>query len=209
MLWRVHVLGIEEMLNGISWNRFDELLAYDPETGFLTWKKEQRGRKVGGRAGCVNARGYVYIAVYGQNLMAHRIAWFLVHKVPPTFVDHINRNPTDNRLCNLRLCNKTQNNGNAKLRKDNISGYRGVSWIEARNVWIARIRANGRNIYLGTFRTPEAAARAYDNAAYDYFGEFAATNFEIDLFEDTPVISIRRCRTKRVIEAERLLGLID
>lgn len=92
---------------------------------------------------------------------------------PPGYmVDHINGDRTDNRRENLRLCDPA---GNSRNRRPNAGKtYKGISPSGRR--WRARIRCNGKNLHLGTFDTPEEAARAYDAAASDLFGEFASLN---------------------------------
>ncbi len=94
-----------------------------------------------------------------------------------TDTDHRNHNGIDNQRRNLRKCNKMQNQQNAKLRIDSKSGYKGVGQVSGSKTWQARIRNMGELIYLGTFPTAIKAAKAYDEAAINYFGEFANTNF--------------------------------
>jgi hypothetical protein len=81
-----------------------ETWSYDPEDGHLRWRKKIGPFvEVGAVAGTVTRRGYVEVKAYGRNHMAHRIIWLLVYgRWPPEHIDHINRNPTDNRLVNLR-----------------------------------------------------------------------------------------------------------
>jgi len=90
-----------------------------------------------------------------------------------SFVDHANGNGLDNRRSNLRPADRSKNSANSKLPHDSTTGYKGVS----RHGWTAQIVTSGRQIHLGTFDTPEAAARAYDRAAVEHFGEFARLNF--------------------------------
>lgn len=88
-------------------------------------------------------------------------------------IDHINRNASDNRLSNLRKCNKSTNGINADLKKNNTSGYTGV-WFDGRtNKWSAEIKVNRKKISLGRFDDIEDAATARAAAAVKYFGEFA------------------------------------
>lgn len=94
-------------------------------------------------------------------------------------VDHINRNKLDNRRSNLRVCSDSENLHNSKLRVDSKSGYKGVSWYKAYKKWVANIQLDGRLKFLGYFESPEAAARAYDEASLERFGEFARPNFPV------------------------------
>jgi hypothetical protein len=93
-------------------------------------------------------------------------------------VDHINGNPLDNRKCNLRLCNIAQNLWNQKKSKNNTSGYKGVYIVKKGTPrYLAMITLNKKLTYLGTFKEIADAAKAYDRAAVENFGEFARLNF--------------------------------
>ena len=89
-------------------------------------------------------------------------------------VDHINGDRLDNRRCNLRIATDHQNRVNKKRYSTNKSGYKGVT--KRRGMFCARITVNGVRITLGEFRNPIDAARAYDLAAIQNFGEFARVN---------------------------------
>lgn len=95
----------------------------------------------------------------------------------PVCVDHIDGNGLNNQKSNLRICSAQQNLRNSGLRRDNSTGYKGVSFSISNKGFMATIRYNNKKIYLGTFLTPEEAARAYDEAAKRLHGEFARTNF--------------------------------
>ena len=92
-------------------------------------------------------------------------------------VDHVNRNGLDNRRMNLRPATTSQNNANQGIRRDNTSGFKGVSWEAANRRWHARIRSDGKLHSLGRYATREEAALAYDAAATEFFGEYAHLNF--------------------------------
>lgn len=90
-------------------------------------------------------------------------------------VDHINGDGLDNRRSNLRVCTKAQNQQNARIRRDNTSGYKGVIWYKRYAKWSAHIRSNGKLQNLGYFRCPTAAAVAYAKASATLRGEFGRT----------------------------------
>lgn len=91
--------------------------------------------------------------------------------------DHINRNPLDNRKCNLRRATNAENNRNKGPQKNNKSGYKGVSWHTASQKWTAAIKIpDGKYLNLGLFLTAEDAAKAYNEAAVRYHGPYAYQN---------------------------------
>ena len=82
----------------------------------------------------------------------------------------------DNRRANLRLVTPSQSRAGLGLRRDNASGYRGVTWAAKRGRWQAQIQVEGKRHFLGYFTDKDDAARAYDAAAVEAFGEFAQRN---------------------------------
>lgn len=94
-------------------------------------------------------------------------------------VDHRDLDGLNNQRYNLRNCSRGENRRNTKAPRTNTSGYKGVGRQERLKKWQAQIRVNGKIKYLGIFTDAEDAARAYDEAARKYFGEFARTNFEL------------------------------
>ncbi len=93
-------------------------------------------------------------------------------------VDHINGNILDNRRENLRLATHSENNHNRSKYSCNRSGLKGVFWYPRANKFQASIRVHGELLYLGLYKKAEDAARAYDEAAVLYHGQFAKPNFE-------------------------------
>jgi len=96
---------------------------------------------------------------------------------PDSLIDHISHKTLDNRRSNLRLCTAQQNFRNGLPRRNTSSPYKGVCWHKVRKKWQAYIGDAYRNCYLGIFRSEVRAAKAYDKAAKEKFGEFAYLNF--------------------------------
>ena len=92
-------------------------------------------------------------------------------------IDHVNGNGLDNRRVNLRRATDGENNRNRRRRTDNTSGYKGVSLHTRIGRFQAYITSGGRRQHLGYFDDLIEAARAYDAAAIETFGEFARLNF--------------------------------
>lgn len=164
-----------KLLDTITREQAAELVSYDPETGILTWKKCHFPNRVGKEAGGYrrnSVRGYRYVWLCGRRYSSHRIAWLLMTGKWPVLVDHINRDPGDNRWANLREATESQQRGNTYLVARNTSGVRGVRWYAKRQRWYAAISFGQKSKYLGSFKTKEEAVSAYDKAAREHWGEF-------------------------------------
>jgi hypothetical protein len=147
---------------------------YEPMTGYLYWLVTTAWRvKVGDQAGWDNAYGYRRLRVQGREYFAHHIVWLYHHGKLPKEIDHIDGDPSNNRIENLRVATHAQNLANTKRRCDNTSGFKGVRLHKHSGLWNARIKAHGKVRSLGYFKTPELAGRAYAAAASKYFGEFS------------------------------------
>ncbi len=111
----------------------------------------------------------------GKTIRMHRIILNIIDD--GALVDHENGNGLDNRRKNLRMCTKRQNNLNVTIRKNNTSGFKGVVWQKDRRKWQVQIRiGNGVKKHIGHFVSITEAARAYNEAAIKYHGEFAKLN---------------------------------
>lgn len=123
-----------------------------------------------------HSQGYAYRMVGRQCILLHRFVLGLpVARTP--LVDHINRDRRDCRKANLRVATDTQNHGNTVMRRDNTSGFRGVSFRRDTGMWAAQSAEGRKHISLGCYCTPEEAALAYDAFALQRYGEFAQLNF--------------------------------
>lgn len=122
-----------------------------------------------------NNSGYVVArGSDGSMLLFSRMA---IQADKGVLVDHVNGNTLDNRRNNLRVVTVAENSRNTGLRTDNSTGYKGVGRILPSGKYRAYIGVNEQFISLGSYDNPEEAARAYDEAARFYFGEFACVNF--------------------------------
>ena len=118
-----------------------EELRYEPETGHLYWKNRRGGK----RAGSIQ-KNALSVNVRGVKLYCHRVAWFLARGEQPDEIDHINRNPFDNRLCNLRNVSHATNMLNRKAKGVCFTGgkvyayYQGKTLYQGKNIVVAYCR---------------------------------------------------------------------
>lgn len=94
-----------------------------------------------------------------------------------SLVDHVNGDGLDNRRSNLRPCSAKQNTRNRRRHENNTTGFKGVAQDKRDGRYRAYIMVDGAQVALGGFACPLRAARAYDRAAAEHFGEFASLNF--------------------------------
>jgi len=118
-----------------------------------------------------SSKGYIRSA---KNIYLHR---FILNAPANLEVDHKNNKPLDNRRKNIRLCTVSQNRKSQLKNKNNISGYKGVSFYPRyHKCWRVVIYTNGKQSNLGYFNNKIEAAKAYNQAAKKYHGEFAKLN---------------------------------
>ena len=147
------------------------ILKYDQSTGFFVWKvSPSRSVKMGEQAGTIDGKGYVRICIKGVSNKAHRLAWAVVYgELPAMAIDHINRVPSDNRILNLRLATCSQNVVNSKIRANNTSGIRGVSWDKKYNKWKVQIAGK----HIGYFNSLTESKQMYTKVRLEKYKEFA------------------------------------
>lgn len=161
--------------------KLQECFDYNPETGQLFWKFVESNRVyVGKEAAKISGPyGYKTVTLKGKSYRAHRLIWALVTgEWPKDFIDHIDRDRSNNKFTNLRVCTQKQNNINKTPSKNFSSPYLGVCKPRGRKLWLAQLQQDGRCRFLGYFSSEVDAAKAYDLAAKEVFGGFAVLNFK-------------------------------
>lgn len=145
----------------LTQERLKKLFYYETETGvFFRIRSKQRG-VVGEPVGWKNKNGYLVIGIDYKTYLAHRLAWFYVYGYLPEYgLDHINGNPSDNRIKNLREVSQRCNARNCKLYKNNRSGVKGVTLHKLDNNWESKISVNRKSIFLGRYKSFENAVCA-------------------------------------------------
>lgn len=154
--------------------RLHELFSPDLAAGTLSRRISASNRcKAGSRAGAIHKRtGYVRLCADGVELWAHRVIWELANGPIPEGmdIDHINGDRSDNRLQNLRIATRTLNAHNRRgPASHNKLGFLGVRL--KKGGYEAYIRKDGRNCYLGRFKTPEEASEVYKKAKVAFIEE--------------------------------------
>ena len=147
-----------------------EVFEYDGKD--LFWKIPTKGHKIGQKAGSTYS-GYCCIKFNGKLYKAHRLIYLMNHGELPQFIDHIDGNPLNNKIENLRPANKRENGYNRKLNANNTTGVKGVTYDIATQKYRARVWANKKVHSLGFFDTIENAKKAVESCREQLHGEFA------------------------------------
>ena len=148
----------------------ENLLDYEGNTGLLRWKVSRSNIRAGDIAGSKDRCGYTRIGIDGKRYAAHRLAWLMTYgEFPDGEIDHINGNPSDNWICNLRVVTHHENGRNVKRHKRNKSGVSGVCWDKRDSCWKAYINAPARTSlgYYKDFFSAVCARKSAENR-YDY-----------------------------------------
>ena len=146
----------------ISADELRRLFHYDPETGIFTRRTAVPARNghIGAVVGFKIATGYAMMRIPQKLVFVHRMAWLYMHGYCPAIIDHVNGDRADNRICNLREVTNQENAQNIKkCRNTNRTGVLGA--FKNGSGFSSCIKHNGKQIYLGYFKTAEEAHQAY------------------------------------------------
>lgn len=164
-----------------------EYFVVDSVAGAVYWKERDRSSfkdkrywnihllKRAGRLAGYTHRGYRLVYMMGRGHFVHRIIWEMVNGPIPQGleIDHIDGNPSNNTIGNLRLATRSQQLQNTRTRSDSSHRLRGVSLDKRDGAWDSCITINKTKIYLGRYPNKLLAYDAYIKAAIEHFGEFA------------------------------------
>lgn len=128
--------------------------SYDPATGLFTRLIKSRNKtQIGDVAKDREQQGYIRIMINSTRYKSHRLAWlYMTGEFSKNQIDHINGVRDDNRWCNLRDVTQSVNMQNQRIaRKNNKSGYAGVTFDKNNNKWHTSIRIQNKQIFLGYF----------------------------------------------------------
>lgn len=148
-------------------DKVKDIFDYNQETGELIWKKrpdltDRWNNKMPGKIAGTTTHGKIVVRVNKRHYFAHRLIWAIVYgDWPINDIDHIDHDPTNNRISNLRQATRSENIHNRRRNKNNTSGFKGVVFDKRRQKWRSEIMISGKRRFLGYFGSPEDAHKAY------------------------------------------------
>lgn len=150
---------------------------FDYKDGNLYWKKKTSKESnicIGNKAGSKNNYGYIQVSIKNKLYKVHRIIFCMHHGYLPEFIDHINKDKSDNRIENLREATKSQNSLNTKTRINNTSTAKNVYWHKPSKKWWVTLTINEKQKSFGYYDDFELAELVAIEARDKYYGEFAS-----------------------------------
>lgn len=143
--------------------------------GSLYWKTDRNYRaKENDKAGWLSSsHRYKSVRIKNKDFKEHRAIFLIHYGYLPQYIDHIDGNPLNNKIENLREATCSQNQYNAKLRKDSSSGIKNVRWHKPTKKWSVVIRINKKETYFGIYDDIELAELVAIEARNKFHKEFA------------------------------------
>lgn len=151
------------------------LKLFEYRDGLLFWKNPSNPNKtpIGSLAGTISKRGYVHIQYMRKIYKAHRLIYLMFHGETFDVIDHVNGNTSDNRIENLRVASTSENQRNAKIRKDNSSGVKNVSWHKRIGKWGVQLNIDKKIKHFGYYEDLELAELIAMEARNKFHNNFA------------------------------------
>lgn len=147
---------------------------FNYKDGILTWKNPTSKKfKPGDVAGWINNLGYTRVKINRKKYLIHRLIYLYHHGNLPKYIDHIDGDPLNNKVENLRECTLSQNIHNSKLCKINTSGAKGVSWNKRKQKWMVYLGLGCKRKHIGYFDDFELAELVAIEAREKYHRGFA------------------------------------
>jgi hypothetical protein len=159
------------MENPITQAYLHEVFYY--QDGELFWKVDRRKTKVGAKAGRTKSNGYCEVRLDGRLQGTHRLIFMMFHGFLPRIIDHIDGNPSNNAIENLREATHAENMRNSQRPKNNTSGFKGVYFDRRNSKWVSQCWSNNQKNYLGSFDDIHEAANAVLQFRKKNHGKFA------------------------------------
>ena len=146
---------------------------FEYKDGHLYWKISKQNVRAGNRLGTLSVNGYFSTIIKRKSYLIHRLIFLFHYGYLPKIIDHIDGNPLNNDIKNLRVATHIENCQNAKKRTSNTSGYKNVSWHRPANKWAVRLSINQKRVFFGLFEDIELADLVAHEARDLYHGKFA------------------------------------
>jgi hypothetical protein len=146
---------------------------YEYRNGVLYKKPQSKRSKSNLIAGTIRKDGYVRLSINNKLYYSHRFIYMMFYGEMPIQIDHIDGNPSNNKIENLRKANNFQNSLNKSITKANTSGYKNVYWHKSASKWSVEIKAYDKKMYFGVFEDLELADLVAQEARAKYHKEWA------------------------------------
>ena len=142
--------------------------------GVLYWKVRPAYHiKIGNKAGTIASIGYWQTSINKKKYNNHRLIFLMFYGYLPAEIDHIDNNPLNNRIENLREATRFENNYNTRTRADNTSSIKGVNWDKARQKWRVQLCVEGKKRYFGCYHDIKVAKFIVETMRHKYHKDFA------------------------------------
>lgn len=149
------------------------LTLFTYKDGDIYWAVDKGRMHIGDVAGTVNSTGRKQVCINGKLYKVHRIIYAMHHGEIPRFIDHIDGNPLNNRIENLRGATHSENMYNVSAKRNNTSGEKGVGWDFTKERWFAYCYVKGKKVYAGYHEKFESAVSAVRELRKTLHGSFA------------------------------------